>query len=49
LLPTASKKPTVIAMEEVRRGLIKWEDPARRPERPVEAVEDKLLSSLDTP
>lgn len=26
-LPTTSKKPTVIAMEEVRRGLVKWEDP----------------------
>ena len=28
-LPTTSKKPTVIAMEEVRRGLVKWEDPTR--------------------
>ncbi len=27
-LPTTSKKSTVIAMEEVRRGLVKWEDPA---------------------
>ena len=26
-LPTTSKKPTVVAMEEVRRGLVKWEDP----------------------
>jgi len=26
-LPTTSKKPTVIAMEEARRGLVKWEDP----------------------
>ena len=25
VLPTASKKPTVIAMEEVRRGLVKYE------------------------
>ena len=49
LLPTASKKPTVIAMEEIRRGLIKWEDPARKAERTGEAVEDKLLTSLDTP
>jgi len=24
-LPTSSKKPTVIAMEEVRRGLVKYE------------------------
>jgi DNA-directed RNA polymerase subunit omega len=25
-LPTTSKKPTIIAMEEVRRGLVKYED-----------------------
>ena len=25
-LPTTSKKPTVMAMEEVRRGLIQYED-----------------------
>lgn len=25
LLPTSSKKPTVMAMEEVRRGLVKYE------------------------
>ena len=25
VLPTSSKKPTVIAMEEVRRGLVKYE------------------------
>jgi DNA-directed RNA polymerase subunit omega len=30
-LPTTSKKPTVIAMEEVRRGLVKWDDPTRTP------------------
>jgi DNA-directed RNA polymerase subunit omega len=24
-LPTSSKKPTIIAMEEVRRGLVKYE------------------------
>lgn len=48
LLPTASKKPTVIAMEEVRRGLIKWEDPARQQKRPAESSEDRLLSSLET-
>jgi len=30
-LPSTSKKPTVIAMEEVRRGLVKWEDPANAP------------------
>ncbi len=26
-LPTTSKKPTIMAMEEVRRGLIKYTDP----------------------
>jgi DNA-directed RNA polymerase subunit omega len=30
-LPTTSKKPTVMATEEVRRGLIKWNDPAVDP------------------
>jgi DNA-directed RNA polymerase subunit omega len=30
-LPTTSKKPTVMAMEEVRRGLIKWNDPTLSP------------------
>ena len=29
-LPTSSKKPTVMAMEEVRRGLVKYEDIADR-------------------
>lgn len=28
LLPGASKKPTVMAMEEVRRGLVAYEDSA---------------------
>jgi len=28
-LPTTSKKPTVTAMEEVRRGLVKYNDPVR--------------------
>lgn len=37
-LPTTSKKPTVASMEEVRRGLIKYDDPTRRVE-PVEPVE----------
>ena len=27
-LPTTSKKPTVMAMEEVRRGLVPYDDPA---------------------
>jgi len=30
-LPTTSKKSTVIAMEEVRRGLVKYDDPTRAP------------------
>jgi DNA-directed RNA polymerase subunit omega len=29
-LPTTTRKPTVAAMEEVRRGLIQYEDPARQ-------------------
>ena len=35
-LPTTSKKPTVIAMEEVRRGLVKWEDPTTAPAEEAE-------------
>jgi DNA-directed RNA polymerase subunit omega len=27
MLPTASRKPTVTSMEEVRRGLVKYYDP----------------------
>lgn len=34
ILPTTSKKPTVTAMEEVRRGLVKYEDPAEAPPVP---------------
>ena len=29
VLPTSSKKPTIIAMEEVRRGLVKYESDRR--------------------
>ncbi len=29
-LPTTSKKPTIAAMEEVRRGLVKYDDPGRQ-------------------
>jgi DNA-directed RNA polymerase subunit omega len=29
VLPTTSKKPTVTAMEETKRGLVKYEDPGR--------------------
>ena len=28
-LPTTSKKPTIASMEEVRRGLVKYDDPTR--------------------
>jgi DNA-directed RNA polymerase subunit omega len=37
-LPTTSKKPTVAAMEEVRRGLVQYDDPAfqRAQETPAE-------------
>jgi DNA-directed RNA polymerase subunit omega len=33
VLPTSSKKPTIIAMEEVRRGLVKYSSPDRRRSR----------------
>ena len=36
-LPSTSKKPTVAAMEEVRRGLVSWYDPGvQPPEQPTE-------------
>jgi len=38
VLPTSSKKSTVIAMEEARRGLVKYEIPADAPTVPVEEV-----------
>lgn len=28
-LPTSNRKPTVTALEEVRRGLVQYEDPVR--------------------
>ena len=28
-LPTTSRKPTITSMEEVRRGLVKYDDPNR--------------------
>jgi DNA-directed RNA polymerase subunit omega len=28
-LPTTSRKPTIASMEEVRRGLVKYDDPTR--------------------
>jgi DNA-directed RNA polymerase subunit omega len=39
-LPITSKKSTVTAMEEVRRGLVKYEDPATAP---VEAPAPEVL------
>jgi DNA-directed RNA polymerase subunit omega len=36
-LPTTSKKPTIAAMEEVRRGLVKYEDSNR--DQPVVIAE----------
>jgi DNA-directed RNA polymerase subunit omega len=38
-LPTTSKKPTVTAMEEVRRGLVKYDDPTRAVEEIAEEEE----------
>jgi DNA-directed RNA polymerase subunit omega len=35
VLPATNKKPTVLAMEEVRRGLVPYSDQA--PEQPVPA------------
>lgn len=38
-LPTTSKKPTVAAMEEVRRGLVQYDDPAFHKDEEVPAEE----------
>jgi DNA-directed RNA polymerase subunit omega len=38
-LPTTSRKPTVTAMEEVRRGLVKYTDPGNPLAGEEEAVE----------
>ncbi len=38
-LPTSSKKPTVTAMEEVKRGLVKWNDPSVQPAEPEAEAE----------
>jgi len=37
-LPITSKKATVTAMEEVRRGLVKYEDPATAPPEAPEGI-----------
>jgi DNA-directed RNA polymerase subunit omega len=39
-LPSTSKKPTVAAMEEVRRGLVSWYDPGVQP--PEQQAEEQL-------
>lgn len=41
-LPTTSRKPTVTAMEEVRRGLVKYNDPTRE----QRAAENELSEEL---
>lgn len=38
-LPTTSKKPTVSAMEEVRRGLIQYTDANRQTPEPAAVTE----------
>jgi len=38
-LPSTSKKPTVMAMEEVRRGLVQYEDLGRQALEAAEALE----------
>lgn len=43
VLPTSSRKPTVIAMEEARRGLVKYELPAIVLGTPEEALADPIL------
>jgi DNA-directed RNA polymerase subunit omega len=40
-LPTTSKKPTVTAIEEVRRGLVKYDDPQHPAVQP-EAEQENL-------
>ena len=42
VLPTSSRKPTVIAMEEARRGLVKYEIPAAVAV-PEESLADPIL------
>jgi len=36
-LPSTSKKPTIVAMEETRRGLVKYDDPTRNLDETVPA------------
>ncbi|HOL71997.1 MAG TPA: DNA-directed RNA polymerase subunit omega [Bryobacteraceae bacterium] len=41
-LPTTSKKPTVTAIEEVRRGLVKYYDPAPEKQTEEDAPPDSI-------
>ena len=41
-LPTTSKKPTVTAMEEVRRGLVQYYDTNRDAEANAEVVDENV-------
>ena len=41
-LPTTSKKPTVTAVEEVRRGLVKYDDPGAQVEPEPEAPPENI-------
>lgn len=36
VLPATNRKPTVLAMEETRRGLVPYEDLSQQQEQPVE-------------
>ncbi len=38
VLPAANKKPTVLSMEEVRRGLVPYSDPSREEALPEEVL-----------
>ena len=42
VLPTSSKKSTIIAMEEVRRGLVKYSLTGHAPEKPLVEPEPVL-------
>jgi DNA-directed RNA polymerase subunit omega len=42
VLPTSSKKSTIIAMEEVRRGLVKYSLTGHAPEQPLVEPEPVL-------
>jgi len=42
VLPTSSKKSTIIAMEEVRRGLVKYSLTGPAPEKPLVEPEPVL-------